>query len=508
MRAILRSLYVRSLPGLAATASLSALVGCGNGAVGGKDSAANAVGGNTSASSGGSTSQAGAGAGAQGGMATGGAAGGSAAAGASGADSSGGSSGTSATSCDGDGLAGAGSATRPSASNEEGCSIASGNGFEGHPGACVSTGQCSALTHVATYCPEGTPPDLALGVPTDIGPPVGPLGDGGGALALTIDPSNTAILYAGLEFQNGGSPNNGLWRSKDGGASWTRLGTSDDNAYDCHSNYMDLPIRIEVDPENSDHLYLTEGVRGAGNGFWVSWDAGESWIRARSGDFTEMSVDPCDFCHVIVGSHASEPVGVLESTDGGYTWIDHPPPAGQGWSGGSYGLSFLHDPATCQGDPSTWLVHNEAMWKTSDSGGNWTKVSDIGGIHGFTTIYYASNGDVYSGAYGRPGRSTDNGDSWAEVDGLISAVYYGLTGDGTNVYAMPDGFPAPGPMMSSPESVQNWTEFGNKQALARGMQHPRFDPLSGNIYFVNNVTVYAVRVAEPSAASASEGSCP
>jgi photosystem II stability/assembly factor-like uncharacterized protein len=373
------------------------------------------------------------------------------------------------------------------------------NNAEGRPRACVSSGVCDT-PHKSTFAPVGKAPDLKLGVVTDLGPPFGPITDGGNALAMTLDPNNTAIIYVGVEAKNGGSPNNGLWRSKDGGSTWKLLGSgSDKDPYDCQTSYLDLPINIRVDPQDSNHLYVTEGVRGAGNGFWVSWDAGETWTRAYSEDLTAISVDPCDFCHVIVGSHGFEPVGVLESTDGGYSWILHPPPAGAGWGGGSYGVNMLYDPASGQGDPKTWLVHNGAMWRTKDAGTTWSKVSDLGGIHGFTTIYYAKTGALYSGAGTAPARSLDNGLTWqATSKGLPNAIYYGVSGDGTNVFVMPDGNPAPGPLMSTPESDgMNWTAFGDMKKIERGMQHPRFDPNSGILYFVNNMTLHAVRVTDP-----------
>jgi hypothetical protein len=372
---------------------------------------------------------------------------------------------------------------------------------EGRPRACVKSAVCDSMLK-GTFAPTGNPPDMKLGVMNNLGPPFGPITDGGNALAMTIDPTNTAVLYVGVEAKNGGSPNNGLWRSRDAGATWKLLGTPPDkNVYDCQTSYLDLPINIRVDPQDPNHLYATEGVRGAGNGFWVSWDAGENWTRAYSADLTAMSVDPCDFCHVIVGSHDFEPIGVIETTDGGYSWVKHPPPAGQGWSGGSYGVNMLYDPASGQGDPKTWLVHNEAMWRTTDAGTTWKKVADIGGIHGFTTTYYAKNGDLYSGAGNYPARSTDNGLTWKQLSnsGLSgSGVYYGLSGDGTNVYAMADNNPPPQPLMSATEAdPSKWTPFGDMKKTERGMQHPHFDANSGILYFVNNAVLHGIRVAQP-----------
>lgn len=368
-----------------------------------------------------------------------------------------------------------------------------GNSFESRPRACVPSATCDALTVKSKFSPTGTPPNIALGSMLDVGPPIQPLIEGqGDTLAMTIDPTNSAVIYAGAES----GTNSGLWRTTDAGATWKRLGSGSDNQFDCSTNYLDLPINIAVDPNNPSHLYVTEGVRGANNGFWVSWDAGETWARAYSEDLTAMAVDPCDFCHVIVGSHTQTALGVLETKDGGATWIEHKPPAGANWDGGSYGVGFLYDPKTKQGDGKTWVVHTTSFWRTTDAGTSWKNVSDIAGIHGFTTLYYASDGSVYSGANPYPARSTDNGQTWtANAKGLESGVYYGITGDGTNLYAFKDGFPATGTVMTSPESDGvNWTTYGKGLTAPRGMQHPHFDPNTGIVYFVNNLTMEAFKV--------------
>lgn len=398
-------------------------------------------------------------------------------------------------------VAGSASATAggPSAAGSGCGSTERASNFEGRPRACVPTGQCNAMMpSKAAYKPTGTPPNLPIGKLVDIGPPVGALPEGAGyALSMTFDPTNTATLYVGFEFMNGGSAKNGLWKSTDGGSSWKVMGSGkDDDVYDCKSNYLDLPINIAVDPNDSNHIYVTEGVRGAINGFWVSWDGGETWTRAYSGDLTALAVDPCDFCHVLVGSHDVDPIGVLETTDGGATFIKHPPQPG--WEGGSYGVGFLYDPKSKQGDSKTWLVHNGHFWRTTDAGATWTSVSDIGGIHGFTSLYYAADGAVYSGAGAAPAVSSDNGLTWKLAgEGLNpSAVHYGITGDGTNLYALPDNNPPPQPLMTAPESgTPNWTAYGDgNQTAKRGMQQPRYDAASGILYFVNNVTLMAVKL--------------
>ena len=355
---------------------------------------------------------------------------------------------------------------------------------EGAPKACVPVAGCNAETVKGEYKPQGTAMVLPPGKITELKLPIDAVTKGIGATAVEFDPQNTAILFAGVEQTDGGSPQNGIYKSLDGGATWKQIGSgSDEDNSDCFPVYLDLPVHVEIDPHDGNHLYASSGVRGRNQGFWVSWDGGETFIRARDGDLTTIAVDPCDFCHVLVGSHRQDPpVGVLESFDGGVNWTVHEPTF-KGWNGGSYGLTFV--PEDREG--KTWLLHNDNVWLTTDSGANWTSQSAIPTVHGGTEQYFASNGDIYSGADGSPIRSTDHGKTWSRIAGLSSAPYYAVIGDGTNLYAMPDGYPPPGPMLTSLETDGvTWVPYpSDPTKLQRGMVFPRFDKVAGILYFTN-----------------------
>src|SRR6185369_96890 len=132
-------------------------------------------------------------------------------------------------------------------------------------------------------------------------------------------------------FGNGG----GMRRSTDSGASWVAIG--------------DLPMpnslgRVRIDPHDSMHLYATGSVQGESLGFWVSHDGGAHWTipatflaGAQASTWTidvyNIAVDPTDFNHFILSFHGGwsccgEDAGVVESTDGGQTFIAHAPATG------------------------------------------------------------------------------------------------------------------------------------------------------------------------------------
>ena len=111
------------------------------------------------------------------------------------------------------------------------------------------------------------------------------------------------------------------------GGTWEPLSVKQDrDPLDNESTFLDLAIDVRVDPNDSNHLYATDGVRGHSHGFWESVDGGANWSRERftqyapTHDFTTLAVDPTDFDHVIIGSHACCEGTVMESRDGGETW--------------------------------------------------------------------------------------------------------------------------------------------------------------------------------------------
>jgi len=333
----------------------------------------------------------------------------------------------------------------------------------------------------------GAPPALTPGIWANITPPATGFATTFGIAQMTFDPNNPNTLYACIDTL-------GLWKSRDRGSTWAKIGT------------LDSPIQVEVDPGNSNHLVATQGVRGKTLGFWVSRDAGNTWAMpsgfatvsaATTNDVTSMSVDPSNFNHILVGSHSPwkglSNAGVMETKDGGTTWVTHAPDPS--WPSGSVGLNFLFDPASKQGDANTWLVMTDGQgtWRTSNAGSTWTKVADFNTPHGGAHLFYATNGTAYSGSTPYPVRSTDNGLTWTQItNGLSFFYYYGIWGDGTTLYAQlsytgNNAGQGPQPYRTSPESDgSTWTAYhGGTQTFNDGPFMMRYDSINGIMYSAN-----------------------
>jgi hypothetical protein len=252
-----------------------------------------------------------------------------------------------------------------------------------------------------------------------------------------------------------------------------------------------------VDPADPQHVYFVEGVRGV-TGFFRSFDAGDTAeipqgfrdIGDAAGiyqwDVYDIATDPTDFKHILLSFHGAwgwtdtkwnTNSGVLESTDGGDTWIVHEPQPG--WGTG-HSISFLSDPPSGRGDSNTWLLGTQGsgMFRTTDAGVSWNRVTDSNIQHGGGKIYYTKAGVVYATSGDRNIRSTDNGLTWTSVG--PGGGYNGIIGDGKKLYTAKCFGPTP--VITSLESDgETWTDF-NSQQFSQGPFQLAFDSVNRIVY--------------------------
>ena len=143
-----------------------------------------------------------------------------------------------------------------------------------------------------------------------------------GAIDVSFDPHNSKIVYAALwqarrqpwNFSSGG-PGSGLYRSSDGGVSWTRLS----------GNGLPAGIlgRIHVSVSGADSSRVYAMIEAAQGGLYRSDDGGAHWRRVnddgrlsqRAWYFSTILADPKR-----VDTLYAENTGLFRSTDGGKTF--------------------------------------------------------------------------------------------------------------------------------------------------------------------------------------------
>ncbi|WP_455201681.1 WD40/YVTN/BNR-like repeat-containing protein [Kaarinaea lacus] len=256
--------------------------------------------------------------------------------------------------------------------------------------------------------------------------------EGGHIAALAVDPDNTDILYVASRYSGG------VYKSSDGGSSWTNVGYSADTSWNIVNDLV-------IDPNNSNNIFVatTEGVfkstnggmtwsavkqglsdpstqglafdpavadklyAGTSSGVFVSVDSGNNWSALGSlpgqAFIHEIAINP-DNSDVIYAASAAS--GVYKSTDGGDTWNTM-----NTGLGSTEIKALVMDPA----NPETLYVGIElsGVFKTTNGGTNWTatnidkSISSLAINPDDTAILYA--GTFVSGVY----KTTDGGLNWA-----------------------------------------------------------------------------------------------
>jgi len=123
-----------------------------------------------------------------------------------------------------------------------------------------------------------------------------------GIIGVAVSPLNSDRVWALIESKKGG-----LFRSDDGGETWKK--TSSDNNLRQRAWYY---TRIYADTENEDILYVLNVQ------FWRSKDGGKTFnsIRTPHGDHHDLWIDPMDSQHLIIADDGGGQV----SFDAGATW--------------------------------------------------------------------------------------------------------------------------------------------------------------------------------------------
>lgn len=211
--------------------------------------------------------------------------------------------------------------------------------------------------------------------------------------ALTPAPSNPSIVYA--PYHPGyNSTTTGLFKSTDRGVNWTSVNTN-----------LPSGLRITklvVHPTNPSTLYAVSGtdlfVSGALPSLWNSTDGGATWTRLGSslGNIWDLAMDPSNpqvlYVTVYTGTPRSSWSGsVYKSTDGGLTW------ALKGSHTGCVLVKrdqpqtlWVIDPDRDEGDPE------QGVWQSTDGGNTWSKTSEMAGWDsGWQTANWAYGGSGY-----------------------------------------------------------------------------------------------------------------
>lgn len=226
----------------------------------------------------------------------------------------------------------------------------------------------------------------------------------GRVTSVAVNPTDTNIIYVS-------SPGGGIWKTTNGGTSWTAL-------VDNNSTYMNV-FNLCIDPSNTNTIYAAI----IGGGVIKSADAGITWNNTGAGpsNAKKVIVHPTNSSIVLVTSN----IGIHRSTNGGTSWTQ------------VFSAVAKEDIEFKSGDPSIVYASGNDYDRSIDGGVTWTYITSGITNTGRTLIGVSPNDPsvVYmaqanGSEFGRLYKSTDSGLNFSTtVTGSIgtSTNYFGYT---------------------------------------------------------------------------------
>jgi photosystem II stability/assembly factor-like uncharacterized protein len=283
-------------------------------------------------------------------------------------------------------------------------------------------------------------------------------------LALVIDPQDTSTLYAGTFGA-------GVFKSTDGGASWSSVSSG----LPLNCTFIGVKY-LAIDPQNPSTLYVYERndcFPSTYPGVYKSTDGGASW---SAGAVNFGMPTPPNGAYVLVNALAIDPqnpstlyagtnIGVLKTTDGGTSWSAANFGLPNDTPNGFYGTSVNALAIDPQNTSTVYAAVNnmnglspsDGLFKSTDGGASWNalKPGPLCCVFALaidpqspSALYAVLGPDVSPGPFSRLFKSTDAGESWADtglprvlavaIDPLDSGRLYAGT-DGGGVFRSGDG---------------------------------------------------------------------
>jgi photosystem II stability/assembly factor-like uncharacterized protein len=250
---------------------------------------------------------------------------------------------------------------------------------------------------------------------------------------VRVHPGDPDLVYAaafGHAF--GPHPERGVYRSRDGGATWDKVLYRDERSGACD---------LSMDSRNPRVLYaaLWEAQRspwelvsgGEGSGLFKTTDGGDTWteltsnrglpqgLKGRIG----VAVSPARPERVWAIVEAAEG-GLFRSDNGGETWervADNPELRQRPW----YYMHIFADPV----DPEVIYVLNLRMWKSHDGGSSFVEIPTPHGDNHDLWIDPANPRRMIEGNDGGACVSFDGGMTWSSIYNQPTAQLYHVITD-------------------------------------------------------------------------------
>jgi photosystem II stability/assembly factor-like uncharacterized protein len=256
------------------------------------------------------------------------------------------------------------------------------------------------------------------------------------AFTISVSPNylNDTTIFVGSY--------DGVYKSTNGGLSWSQM----NNGLLSHLVYS-----IAISPNYANDATVFAAVSGSNSGIYKSTNGGQTWTRLNSG-ITSVFI----YAVAISPNYANDSTifagtwggyeGVYKSTNGGLTWA----PINNGISFADRDVWSMAISPNYANDGAV-IAHiggsGSNLYKSTDGGLNWSKIAMFGG---FVVISpnYADDLTIFAGHY----KSTDDGQTWTQIlsgeffyqlaispDYANDSTVFAAMGDYKGVYRSSDG---------------------------------------------------------------------
>jgi len=360
--------------------------------------------------------------------------------------------------------------------------------------------------------------------------------------ALAIAPSNPSIVWVGTGEANNrqsASWGAGVYKSLDGGSTWTSVGLENSNSIGC----------IVIDPRDSNTVYIAvsgdQWAPSHDRGVYKTTDGGKTWTQSlfisENTGASDIAIDPASPNILYAGAYERRRTvwgfngggpegGVYKTVDGGANWtkLTEGLPYAEGGDVGRVGLSIYRRNSNIV---YVRIQHAKGgIFRSDDKGVTWTKMSDFnprpnyfgrididpnndlriwaGGTdlflsedggksfnirsakvhydnHGFWIDPHDSN-HVIAGDDGGIFMTNDGGRTWAHDDVIAIGQFYEVTANNERPYRVCGGLQDNGSWCGPSNSLQNrgivnsdWLEVSGADGFFN-----RLDPVDPNVDYV------------------------
>lgn len=185
---------------------------------------------------------------------------------------------------------------------------------------------------------------------------------------MVIDPADPNIMYAGTGegFNNADAlPGAGVFKSTDGGVTWSQLAATVPTNADPTTDPWGFVNRLTISPDDGEVL-----LAATNSGIWRTDDGGTTWTQVTLNRTLDVDFHPTDGTRAIAGRDNGR---IMRSTDAGVTWVQAalsggPTPAGR--------VEVAYAPSNPTTIYASMDVNNGTIWRSTNGGPNFNFVSD------------------------------------------------------------------------------------------------------------------------------------